>query len=75
MFSQAAEKIAEKFEAADGRSFELGRTKVGFPSPVPHGEGESELGWVLGSDTDDILITVRTVLLGHGSREIGARGC
>jgi len=47
MFRQAAEKIAEKFEAADGRSFEFGRTKIRFPGPVPHGEGESELGWVL----------------------------
>jgi len=47
MFRQATEKIADKFEAADGRSFEFGRTQVRFPSPVPHGEGESELGWVL----------------------------
>ena len=44
---QATEKLAEKFEAADARSFEFGRTKLRFPSPVPHGEGESELGWVL----------------------------
>ena len=47
MFRQATEKLAEKFEAADARSFEFGRTKLRFPSPVPHGEGESELGWVL----------------------------
>jgi uncharacterized protein len=47
MFRQATEKIAEKFEAADARSFEFGRTKLRFPNPVPHGEGESELGWVL----------------------------
>jgi uncharacterized protein len=47
MFRQAAEKIAGKFEAADGRSFEFGRTELRFPDPVPHGEGESELGWIL----------------------------
>ncbi|OLE69815.1 hypothetical protein AUF78_09440 [archaeon 13_1_20CM_2_51_12] len=47
MFRQAAEKLAEKFEAADEKSFEFGRTKLMFPAPVPHGEGKSELGWVL----------------------------
>ena len=47
MFRQAAEKLAEKFEAADEKTFEFGRTRVRFPRPVPHGEGESELGWIL----------------------------
>src|SRR3989449_3593482 len=47
MFRQATEKLAEKFETADEKSFGFGRTKLRFPSPVPHGEGESELGWVL----------------------------
>jgi len=47
MFRQATEKLAEKFETADEKSFDFGRTKLRFPSPVPHGEGESELGWVL----------------------------
>ena len=47
MFRQTAEKIAEKFVAADGESFEFGRTRVRFPQPVPHGEDESGLGWVL----------------------------
>ena len=47
MFRQSAEKIAEKFETADGRTFEFGRTTVRFPPPVPHGEDESDLGWVL----------------------------
>jgi uncharacterized protein len=47
MFRQATEKIAEKFEAADGKVFSFGRTKLRFPDPVPHGEGESELGWIL----------------------------
>ncbi len=47
MFRQSAEKIAGKFETADGRDFEFGRTKVRFSPPVPHGEDESGLGWVL----------------------------
>ena len=47
MFRQTAEKLAAKFEIADGRAFEFGRTKVRFPPPVPHGEDESGLGWVL----------------------------
>ncbi len=47
MFKQAVEKWAEKLEVADNRSFEFGKTTVRFPPPVPHGEDESELGWVL----------------------------
>jgi len=47
MFRQATEKLAERFEAADEGTFEFGKTKLRFPAPVPHGEGESELGWVL----------------------------
>ena len=47
MFKQAAEKWAARFEVADGKSFEFGETRVRFPPPVPHGEAESELGWVL----------------------------
>jgi uncharacterized protein len=47
MFKQAAEKWAQKFEVADGRAFEFGKTTVRFPEPVPHGEDESGLGWVL----------------------------
>lgn len=47
MFKQAAEKWASKFEVADSRRFEYGKTTVRFPSPVPHGEDGSELGWVL----------------------------
>ncbi len=47
MFRQTAEKLAEKFVAADGESFQFGRTTVRFPSPVPHGENDSGLGWVL----------------------------
>ncbi len=47
MFKQAAEKWAEKFEVADGRAFQFGKTAVRFSEPVPHGEDESGLGWVL----------------------------
>lgn len=47
MFKQATEKWASKFEVADGKKFEFGKTTVRFPPPVPHGEKESGLGWVL----------------------------
>jgi len=47
MFRQATEKLAEKFETADEKVFEFGRTTLRFPAPVPHGEVESELGWIL----------------------------
>ncbi len=47
MFRQIAEKLAEKFVAADGERFQFGRTTVRFPPPVPHGENDSGLGWVL----------------------------
>jgi uncharacterized protein len=47
MFKQTAEKIAEKFASADGESFQFGRTQVRFPQPVPHGEEDSGLGWIL----------------------------
>ena len=47
MFKQAAEKWAKQFEAADGQTYQFGETNVRFPPPVPHGEDESGLGWVL----------------------------
>lgn len=47
MFKQATEKWAEKIEAVDGQTFHFGRTTVRFSPPVPHGEDESGLGWVL----------------------------
>lgn len=47
MFAQAARKWADKFEVADGQTFKFKKTTVRFPNPVPHGESESELGWVL----------------------------
>ena len=47
MFQQAAEKWAKSFEAADDQTYQFGKTTVRFPPPVPHGEDESGLGWVL----------------------------
>ena len=47
MFKQAAEKWAKKYEVADGMVFHFGKTTVRFSEPVPHGEDESGLGWVL----------------------------
>ncbi|MBO0888644.1 MBL fold metallo-hydrolase, partial [Candidatus Bathyarchaeota archaeon] len=43
MFKQAAEKWAEKFETADGGTFQFGQTTIRFPDPVSHGEDESGL--------------------------------
>jgi predicted metallo-beta-lactamase superfamily hydrolase len=40
-------KLAQKVEPADGREFRFGGTKVMFSPPVPHGEEENMLGWVL----------------------------
>jgi uncharacterized protein len=47
MFKQAAEKWAKRFEAADDQTYQFGKTTLRFPPPVPHGEDESGLGWVL----------------------------
>jgi predicted metallo-beta-lactamase superfamily hydrolase len=47
MFKQATEKWAGKIESADGQVYQFGRTTLRFPPPVPHGEDESGLGWVL----------------------------
>ena len=47
MFAQAARKWASKFETADGQTFQFNETTVRFFPPVPHGENETELGWVV----------------------------
>jgi len=47
MFQRFAKKVGEKCEVADGKVFEFGSTKVRFSQPVPHGEVESGLGWLL----------------------------
>lgn len=47
MFQRFLKRIGSKCEVADGRNFEYGKTKVKLSPPVPHGEDESVLGWVL----------------------------
>jgi len=47
MFSQTGGKHAERFEFADGKMFDFGDTSIRFSEPVFHGEGESELGWLV----------------------------
>lgn len=47
LFKQAVEGIAKEYDTCDGQNYSFGRTTVNFSSPVPHGEVESELGWVL----------------------------
>ncbi len=47
MFQRFVKRIGSKCEVADGRAFEYGGTTVKISEPVPHGEEETELGWVL----------------------------
>src|SRR5713101_860002 len=47
LFKQSVEEMAKEFEIADGQTYTYGRTTVQFSSPVPHGEVDSELGWVI----------------------------
>jgi predicted metallo-beta-lactamase superfamily hydrolase len=47
MFQRFIKRIGGKCEAADGKSFDFGSTKVTISQPVPHGEGDSEMGWVV----------------------------
>lgn len=47
MFQRFVKRIGSKCEVADGRVFEYGATKVKVSQPVPHGEDETVLGWVL----------------------------
>ncbi len=47
MFKKTGGKYAKKLEAADGRPFEFGATKLRFSEPVFHGHENSELGWIL----------------------------
>ena len=47
MFQRFAKKVGEKCDVADGKTFEFGSTKIRFSQPVPHGEVESGLGWLL----------------------------
>ena len=47
MFQRFLKRTGGKCEVADGRSFEFGSTSVTLSKPVPHGEENSEMGWVL----------------------------
>ena len=47
MFQRFVKRIGSKCEVADGKDYELGATTVKISQPVPHGEDETELGWVL----------------------------
>jgi len=47
VFAKTGGKHAQKLEYADGKTFEFGRTKLKFSSPVFHGPGDSQLGWLL----------------------------
>lgn len=47
MFQRFVKRIGSKCEVADGRDYEFGATTVKISQPVPHGEDETELGWVL----------------------------
>jgi predicted metallo-beta-lactamase superfamily hydrolase len=47
MFQRFIKKIASKCEIADGKVYEYGATKLRISPPVPHGEEQGELGWVL----------------------------
>jgi hypothetical protein len=47
IFQRFIERNGAKCETADGKSFEFGSTKITVSQPVPHGEENSEMGWVL----------------------------
>ncbi len=47
MFQRFVKRIGSKCAVADVKVFEYGATRVKISQPVPHGEDETELGWVL----------------------------
>jgi predicted metallo-beta-lactamase superfamily hydrolase len=47
IFQRFLKKIGSKCEVADGRIFEYGATKIKISEPVPHGEEQGELGWLI----------------------------
>ncbi len=47
MFQRFLKRIGSKYEVADGKMFEYGATTVKISEPVPHGEEDSGLGWVV----------------------------
>lgn len=47
MFQKTGGKHAKALEAADGKTFTFGKTKLHFSAPVAHGSQDSGLGWVI----------------------------
>jgi uncharacterized protein len=47
MFQQTGGKHAKTLEAADGKTFTYGKTRLRFSNPVAHGLNNSGLGWVI----------------------------
>lgn len=47
MFKKFIERIGSTLHVGDGSEFEFGATKLKLSKPVPHGEEESGLGWVI----------------------------
>jgi predicted metallo-beta-lactamase superfamily hydrolase len=47
MFQRFLKKVGCKCKIADGKTFEYGATKIKMSQPVPHGEAQSGLGWVI----------------------------
>jgi hypothetical protein len=47
IFQRFMKRVGGRCEIADGRSFEFGSTKISLSKPVPHGEANSDMGWVL----------------------------
>lgn len=47
MLKDRIEGVVKSLEPADGRTFVFGGTNLRFSEPVPHGERDTPLGWVL----------------------------
>ena len=47
LFQKVSSKFVDRFDVADGKTIRLKETELRFSCPVPHGEKDSELGWVL----------------------------
>jgi predicted metallo-beta-lactamase superfamily hydrolase len=47
MLRESLREHVRGFEAADGRTFSFGGTTLRFSYPVPHGEQDTLLGWVI----------------------------
>jgi predicted metallo-beta-lactamase superfamily hydrolase len=47
MFQKSGAKYAKSFEAADGKTYTYGETKLCFSPAVAHGSDDHSLGWVI----------------------------